>query len=182
MNHSNVKNKAGFSLLEALVSISILITAFVGILTLASRSIGSASLAKNQIIAFNLAEEAVELVRYVRDSNSIQGLSWLIADPDSGETFYDLCQDPDGCLINILLDPPYREITRCPGECQPIKYNPTTGRYGYSDGNDTIFRRTVTITPLPSGYEAKIEVKMDWQESFSSSPGFTIEESIFDWR
>jgi prepilin-type N-terminal cleavage/methylation domain-containing protein len=62
------KNKKGFTLIETLVAISILMIAIAGPLTVASKGYTSAIDAKNQSIAINLAQEGMEYLNYVKDN------------------------------------------------------------------------------------------------------------------
>lgn len=62
------KNQKGFTIIEALVSISIILILLVGPLTLVFNGINSIKQEKNRIIATNLGEEIVENLRAYRDS------------------------------------------------------------------------------------------------------------------
>lgn len=176
MNRNKIKNQKGFSLLETLVAISILVVAITGSLTLASTSIGSASLSKNQIIAFNLAEEGMELVRSVRDSNSAAGRFWLEG--------LEPCVNPSGCTIDAWSSAP--AIEPCLTEaCQFIKYDSDSGAYGYHISGqrvgDTIFSRKIQLSPV-SDYEEKVEVSVEWRQARFDRPAkIILEERIFDW-
>lgn len=63
----NIKNK-GFTLIETLVAISILMIAIAGPLTIANKAYTAAAEAKNQSVATNLAQEAMELINYYKDN------------------------------------------------------------------------------------------------------------------
>src|SRR3990167_9485995 len=71
------KVKRGFSLIETLVAVLLLATAITGPLTIASKSFLVATVAKDQVTAFYLAQDAVEYVRFARDSNKLSGSDWL---------------------------------------------------------------------------------------------------------
>src|SRR3989344_8026028 len=73
----------GFSLIETLVAVVILVSAIVGPLTLAQRSIHSAVYARDQVTASFLAEEVIEYIRMARDGNEIRGRGkWLFGMSD----------------------------------------------------------------------------------------------------
>lgn len=81
----------GFTLVEAMVAISILSLAVTGPMIIAQKGIGAAIYARDQITAFYLAQEAVEYIRNVRDTNRINNISWLTSltpclDTGSGQT------------------------------------------------------------------------------------------------
>jgi len=62
----NLNKQAGFSLVETLVSISILLLVIVGPMTITSRTAKSATFASEQVQAFFLAQEGVELAQKAR--------------------------------------------------------------------------------------------------------------------
>ena len=68
MNISRTAQK-GFTIVETLVAITILMIAIAGPLTIASQALHAAQDAKNQMIASNLAQESVEEIRNYKDNN-----------------------------------------------------------------------------------------------------------------
>jgi len=89
-----LQTNIGFSLLETIVAISILMTTIIGPLSLASKGIVSADYVKDEITGFYLAQEAMETVRNVRDTNIKNRVSWL-----NGIKEY--CIDKTVCRIDI---------------------------------------------------------------------------------
>lgn len=63
----------GFTLLETLVAVTILIIGVLGPLSLASRGIADGLFAQNQLTASFLAEEALETLKSRRDGNVLSG-------------------------------------------------------------------------------------------------------------
>lgn len=61
--------KRGFSLVEVITVLFVISLGLVGILSLIIQNIQSQSYNKNNLIAYQLAQEGIELVRKVRDSN-----------------------------------------------------------------------------------------------------------------
>lgn len=70
-------HKKGFTIVETLVAITILMIAIAGPLVVASKGLFGANLAKNQMTASYLAQESMEIVKNVRDNNLDSGLNWL---------------------------------------------------------------------------------------------------------
>lgn len=70
------KNRVGFSLIETIIAISVIgvVIATATQLTQSSLKMGRSTM--NQFIAFHLAEEGLEIVRNIRDSNWLQNTSW----------------------------------------------------------------------------------------------------------
>ena len=64
---SNLQKNRGFTIIESLVAIAILIVAITGTMTAVQSGISSYTYSKDQIAAFFLAQEAFEQVRNMRD-------------------------------------------------------------------------------------------------------------------
>lgn len=71
MNKKEKTIFSGFSILEALLSVFVIMIGMLGVITMLSSSIKGSLDSKNQIIASLLAEEGIELVRNIRDNNWI---------------------------------------------------------------------------------------------------------------
>lgn len=67
-------NKNGYSLVEVLVAITILMLAIVGPLTIAARGLQSSQFAKDQTTAFLLAQEGIEAFVAIRNQEIISGV------------------------------------------------------------------------------------------------------------
>ena len=67
----NTKN-AGFTLVETLVAIAILMIAIAGPLTVAEKGLSAAIYARDQMMASYLAQDGMEYVKNVVDTNEIQ--------------------------------------------------------------------------------------------------------------
>jgi prepilin-type N-terminal cleavage/methylation domain-containing protein len=74
--NKTLKRNRGFTLVETLVAISILLIAVVGPISLIGDALHKLYYAKDQMIAINLAQEGIEVVRQVRDSNMLSGVAW----------------------------------------------------------------------------------------------------------
>lgn len=166
MRNSN----AGFTLIESLVAISILLLSISAPLTIASKGLASSFFARDQITAFYLAQDAVEYIRNARDNNFLSGTSWLSGFPDtSGASF--TVDTTDGIM------------SLCPGGgCAVLEYNNSTGFYSYNDpnGKPSIFTRSVSINAINAN-EVIISVKISWSTG-TFNRTFSIKENILDWQ
>ncbi len=174
-----VDSSSGFTLVETLVGVTLVLTTMLGPFILAERSIFYASITKNQIIATYLAQEGVEFVRNNRDNNFLQGNHWL-----NGSSLNN-CLNTNGCYVDPLASGGAFKINQCSGSegCPAISFNTLNGYYTYSgfDLTPTPFIRTVKISKLPGDEEAEVEVTVNWQER-SGPKIFKMTENIFNWR
>ncbi len=185
---TSLTQKRGFTLVEAMVAISILSLAVTGPLVIASKGLDSAIYAKDQITAFYLAQEAIEYVRNVRDTNRITGAAWLNG--------LDAClPDASGNLQPCEIDARKTDFTSpgaiqvCPvGTCDPLTFDADNtsswyGMYGYGIGNPTKFTRTITIdNRAGASKQAAVSVTIAWNTNLFSPPRtFTVQEYLFNF-
>lgn len=148
----------GFTLVETMVAITILILAIVGPMTIASRGLQSAFFAKEQFIAVSLNQEAIEFVRRMRDENALNGNGWLDGIPAS-------CNEQDGCGIDVrsesFVDCYTTDACRLNYDSSALSGN--RGFYTYMAGNPTQFTRRVHL--FVNGDEAEVRSTVSWQSS-----------------
>lgn len=152
------KFTTGFTLVETLVAISILMMAVTGPLYFAASSLKAAVYARDQITAFYLAQDAFEQIREIRDNNLINNVEtgWLtsIVDNTNG-----ICNSAFGCRIAPALPP-----TSClTGTCQPLTISSASGFYGYGFDITTPFTRTILVQKTSDPDEAKVSVTISWR-------------------
>lgn len=170
-------NHRGISIIEALVTLSIIALGLIPILGIAVLSLQISSRIKNNLIGTNLAQEGIEIVRALRDED------WF-----RYTCFGSACSN--GNLIgtwkiqhdsNLSANPP-----------QPIGSNPPlningSGIYTYGIGTPTGFTRKVIVTEVKPGVELKIISTVEWPSTTTvqgCSPRkscITIESHLFNW-
>jgi Tfp pilus assembly protein PilV len=94
----------GFTLLETVVAISLLVTASVGPLMLSSSTIRATRDARNELVATLLAEEGVEMIRNIRDNLSADDNADNITTPRTDwmdSQYYTPCSSDSGCIFDI---------------------------------------------------------------------------------
>ena len=167
-------SKSGFTLIETLVAIVVLLLAIVGPYQIATRGLFAAGIAKDQITAYYLAQEPVEYIRNIRDHNGLLGnpSGWL--------------DGLDECLgQNCYVDVFNQSIQVClPEGCPVLKYdNSVSGSYTYNygaNGETSPFTRTTTMTQINAN-EYSISVSVTWSRGLITRD-FTIRENIFNWQ
>lgn len=173
------KNKA-FTILELLITIFVILTALLaGIYTISS-TVATTSVYKHQLVAAYLAQEGIELVRYIRDTNFIQGILWT-------EGKLDQCDPKD---LNNPTDGKYCEAEHDPGnlasfnesvEPRFLKISDTSPKfYNYTSGINTPFQRKIIIVSEGSD-TLKVTVEVIW-ETKGKKYSFVAQEKIFNWK
>lgn len=158
------KNTDGFTLIESLVALTLLMVGLIPAFLQASSALALSTTARNALIAANLAQEGVEVVRSVRDAN------WFAARPfDDG-----LSSCASGCLVQWDS----QELQQI-GTNPPLKLDAATGLYQYSTGEDSLFSRAITVTKI-SDIELSVTSKITWHER-TSDKEFSVEYHLFDW-
>ena len=157
--------KKGFTLLEALVAVSILMVAVVAPMTIAQKGLSSATYSKSQMIASYLAQDAIEYIKNVRDQVAIRNnFDWTkLWDANESLNLY-ACLGGGGCEIDTNSGGGVGLVRDYTGGAL---YKDADGFYGLNSvGSDkTIFTRQIKITkPGPSGNnnEALVTVTVGW--------------------
>lgn len=188
------KTNRGFTVLETLVAVFILVLAITGPMVFAQSGLRTAFLARDQITAFFLAQDAIETIKNVRDDNALKGNDWLSRITDecsanqscliSVETLYDDFGDLDGDGDSDGIGDV--RIEKCPNELScPVLENDSIGRFGYTlsgDGiTDSRFTRNVFVREIASG-ELQIVVEVKWTSNVRVDESrIVVQENIYDW-
>ena len=184
--------RVGFTLIETLMAILVLTVAIAGPLTIASRGLNEALIAKDQTIAFYLAQDAIEFVRFQRDTNELNSRDWLYG-LDMNPNSTNNCVSSDGsatCTILSIGD----TVTTCPGNvCPVLNYDKSSNVYTYTAVGGTIvptiFTRSVSIvTPVCDGgavhcnsLEAQVQVVVSWKDVGSVQHKVNVSENLLKW-
>lgn len=173
----------GFTLVETLVAISIVVTVIVGVTAALQTAISSYIFSKNQIIAFYLAQEGFEQIRNSKDENVLKGRDWLygIAQiPPSPGVLGDPCYFGGYCTVDILSETDYFTSCAGGGSCPLIRQDDLTGLYGYEGSwPETQFRREIVLSEVNEN-EISITVTVDWSKG-AISRKFKARENILNW-
>lgn len=160
------KNSGGFTLVESLVAISILLIAVVGPISIIGDALHKLYYAKDETIAINIAQEGIEAVRQVRDSNMLAAITW-----DTGLAAGDYVVDANGATL----------VTLCGPTCavQPV-YLDAQGFYQQSTAATTTpFGRIVTIESIGTD-ERRITSTVTWRTGGDTGT-ISVTEYLFKW-
>ena|SRR3989344_2224187 len=155
------KNQNGFTLIELVASLVVLIAILQTFLFISS-SVNSSSLLRDSLIAANLAQEGIEVVRNIRDRDSLMENSFGASLPDGSWRV----QWNSASLLALGGDP-------------PLKKDPVSKFFNYDTGTDTIFRRTINIFTV-SPNEIRVISTVEWDVK-SSSKSTSAESHLFNW-
>ena len=193
----------GFTIIELIISIFILSIGVVGVFSAFSVMTILTAGTSDQLTAAYLAQEGMEIVRNIRDTN------WLNMDACSGETcdftWVDGLADETGVVHN-----PVHCVSGCKGDYTSESLSPYVatdylnidahGFYSYGTGTQTKFIRKIIITPVTdvdnkSDHIIKVVAQVFWDEKATIlNPGvlasqsgcgayncITTEETLYDW-
>lgn len=186
------REKKGFTLIETLVAITLLVIAITGPLQIAANALFSSFYARDEITSYYLAVEAIE---YIKNSRDTLFMSDIFGDAGSNSNWLgglDACISDgtgDGCYLktkfNFNPESPDTSIVACEGECPKLLYNSSDGLWGYDDGEETKFtRKTEIILLSDDGNSAQIKVQISWPSRGFSGGDKTFELStvITNWE
>lgn len=175
------KRERGFTILETMVAIFILIISITGPMVFAQSGLRTAFVARDQITGFYLAQDAIETIKNVRDQNALDGDDWLDDIIPAG------CGDP--CVIQVETTNTEPEITECSGGvCDLLNINSDgfftyEGTPGDAQGTEeSRFRRTITVAETSDDIEAQIVVAVEWTSNVQvGNSRVLVQENIFNW-
>lgn len=169
------KKKTAFTMIEMLCAIFLITIGAAGVFSLVSQTISFTNTSSSKLVALYLAQEGIEIVRNIRDSN------WLEARTNP-EILWD-----DG-LPQGDWEADYRTTALTQSYIGRYLNIDTNGLYSYSSGTQTKFQRKITISDkanLDGDIEEipdimKVSVKVSWQER-GRTYQVTVLENLYRW-
>lgn len=183
------KASSGFTIVETLVAVAVLLISLVAPLTIAERGLASAEVARSEITAFYLAQEAIEYIRNVRDTNALAGRGsganpqWLQG--------LNSCINAD-CGVDTTA-PPGLQVVSCSssnGNCLLYQYTGSSGSselfgvFGHRSSNNwkaTNMTRTIRLREVQNKIEEEVLVTVTWRAGSLGLRTLTVKENIFNW-
>lgn len=163
MFKKNIKTEAAFSLVEMIVVLFVISVGLIGVLSLVIQNIQSQSLNKDNIIAYQLAQEGIELVRKTRDSNWLASVDWNLNLVDG--TYYMDYLDATPNISNVSTGKLYKG----------------GGYYSHdSSGEETSFSRLLKIESIDANH-LRVYSIVSW---FNRDKTFEykLETELYDWK
>ena len=166
-----IYNRNGFTLVEVLVAVSLLLLGLVGPMAFLIRVVNATEVANQRAQATFLAQEGIELVQKVRDDAWVEWFEGAFADSNPWLTItgqFANCNNPpgEGCAV-WLTNAGNVEIQQCSSinNCQ-LRFNSVSGQrlkyfYGGTGGSATPFTRRVFVEV--DGNEMNVRSVVTWR-------------------
>ncbi len=199
---------AGFTILETLIAISILVLALTGPIAIVAQALRSSYFSRDQITAYYLAQEAIEYLRNKRDNSGLQQSTgadqWTeLMTTDTGVNMVNAGQSTT-LRAYLVRDFTGYALKQCvlatdPSPCPYISYNtdafdPESSAVLYGDVNSTEasnFIREIIVNEPPAGTsetspglrELVVTVNVFWRltDGTFAAP-VTIREHMTNWQ
>ena len=157
-NLNNKKDNTGFTLIEVLVAVFIIGAGLAGSLSLISQNVFFIQVNSSQLIATYLAQEGVEIVKNIRDTNFLKGENW-----DSG-----LVSCGGGCQASYDDEMLFLKN-------EDLKIN---NFYQHEGGTSTFFKRKIIVEVY--GDLMEVAVKVSWVER-GRDYEVVVRENVYKW-
>ena len=198
----NKNHTLGYTILEVIIAIFVIVTGVFSILTLVVSSLSNTTQALDYLVAANLAREGIELVRNQRDTNWYKNNDFDYGLTDATEytaiVDYDDIDASNDIIFNFIAD----DIDD--PTCQLYRSN---GVYTRDIGNATKYHRLIYLNDIcqdisadpivpgnesvknngaSCGAETKIGIdiisKVEWLDKNGNPKIVELNNRIYDWR
>ena len=170
--HINRESGAGFTIIELMVAIVVLSFGIMGAYSAFLPFVNATYSISYKFTGAYLAQEGLEIVRNIRDTNFINSAKWsegLLACQLGCQLDY-----KTGTLTETLSN---RLKAYDPGEFLKINED---GLYGYDSGAPTKFKRKITIDPQLGADILKVSVVVTWD--YNNKPfSFETIGYLYNW-
>jgi len=182
----NHKKSRGFTLVEALVALSILLTGIISGFILVTRALYNAKVIQDRLTASFLAQEGIELVRKIRDTNYVKNINGVSTNWNNGlaDGSYYISVDPDSNPKQVKISEKYNEDQE--SKIPNLKRDENNFQYGfnYKYGDETNFKRIIRIKTIDSNH-LRVQSVVAWNTrniSFLEGQGAIVaEDHLYNW-
>ena len=157
------RSRSGQMMVEAMVSITIVVVGLLGIFSLTSRSLSLNQVITSQYVASNLSAEGIEVVKNILDKNVIQRRPW---NEGVGPGDYEV---------------DYSSVSLSGFSNRTLNFDPGSGFYSYAAGNTTTYMRKISIDQI-SPDELHVRSIVDWTTRDNAAFQIITEDYFFNWR
>jgi len=201
-----LKSSPGFTIIEVMMAVTVLSIGIMGAIAAINYNISITSNSINRIIAANLAQDGIELVRNIRDTNWLQG-KYDVSGANAWDTGIDgvtykylsfFCGDGTASVAyNASGSAEQDKIDNCGANCQVYAYSSGSikcygdnynygGSYNGYTGvpaqiNGTFFYRLVDIAPIDANSNS-LNVTIKWMDRSGQYRYLTTGEILYNWN
>lgn len=159
------KSAKGFTLLETMIAVAVITVAMVAVTQLSQRALLYNRIASSKHTASYLAQEGLEIVRNIRDTNWLEQRDNPQVPWDEGLGAGDWEADFNDA-----------SLTAYQGRLLKVD----SGFYNYDTGQDTKFQRKITLQK-PGADTLQVSVQVIWQES-GAPYSASLQGLLYNWR
>lgn len=162
-------------MLELMITVFIITVGIGSISGLITYTLSYTSFNSSKLIASYLAQEGIEIVRNIVDTNLIEGETW-------SEGLQAFCVT--GCIVDYNHSyGPTQEDPNPPSFADQYLNIDSSNFYGYSSGPQTKFQRKITIQDILATPEDDLAVIVEvlWQEK-GKDYKISAQENLYNWR
>ena len=190
-------SSAGFTLIETLVAVAILMIAIAGPLTVAEKSLSASIYARDQLIGSYLAQDAMEYIKNTVDTNEIkihQNLidpsSWLGVSNTGGVTDLSNCLKGEPCNVDTTFG--NEGVGSCAGgaqNCQSLWLSSNGYSQSQANGSASPFTRYFYLegTNIDGSVctanvcdTENVVVEVTWPGDITGGGGVILQDTIFN--
>lgn len=161
-------------MLEIVVILIIISVGLVGVMNLMFFSLRAQNSNRDTLIAYNLAQEGLELVRNVRDTNWREGMDWnryIEGDP-SGKKY----------KVDFRHFQPVSITDNTEAVLQISTSSDLRFYVNETGSSDSIFQRTITITAdNASSSSSTVNCLVEWNDR-GDTRRFELQTELYDWK
>ena len=170
-NAGNGAKRSGFTLIEVVVAIFIVIIGISGLFGLINQTYSYTTSNSMSMEAAYLGKEGIEIVKNIRDSNFLNVHYSGTGNWDDGLT---------SCTSGCEADYKTTSSNIQPYMGDYLRWDGNAGFWNYTIGNAGPFQRKITITSGPDSGELGVKVEVFWKER-GRAHSFVVQENLYQW-